>query len=138
MRAAYSPNPQGARRRPRWSRCVPWLGRLPCPRDATSPKVGIVAGLSGLTQAPNRVVVQLRSPKNPPPLALCADRPGAALPSVTVPNVDGMTSLAAASVLAKVCLNAGYDSPVGSWVISETPAAGSTVAEHSTVSLTTR
>ena len=48
-----------------------------------------------------------------------------------------MTSPAAASVLAKVCLNAGYASPVGSWVISETPAAGSTVAEHSTVSLTT-
>ena len=119
---------------------VPWCtiaGLPPLPEGRYVTKVDIV-GLSGLTQSPNRVVLRLTSPKNPPPLAPCADRPGAAVPSVAVPNVDGMNPLAAASVLAKVCLNAGYASPVGSSVISEAPAAGSTVAEHSTVTLTTR
>lgn len=57
---------------------------------------------------------------------------------VTAPNVVGMNSLAAASKLATVCLNAGYASPVGSRVASQSPIAGSKVAEHSTVTLTTR
>jgi len=119
---------------------MPWCtvaGPPPLPDGSYSTKVDIV-GLSGLTQAPNRVVVHLRSPKKPPLLAPCADQPGTAPPPVTVPNVVGATSLSAASVLAKVCLNAGYASPVGSSVISEMPAAGSEVPEHSTVTLTTR
>ena len=118
---------------------VPWCalaGLPPLPGGRYVTKVDLV-GLSGLTQRPNRVVLRLTSPKNPPSLAPCADR-GAALPPVTVPNVDGMSSLAAASVLAKVCLNAGYSSPVGSSVISEMPVAGSEVPEHSTVTLATR
>ncbi len=119
---------------------LPWCtvaGSPPLPEGRYATKVHIV-GLAGLTQTPNRVVVRLKSVTNPPPLAPCADEPGAALPPVTVPNVVGMNSLAAASVLAKVCLNAGYASPVGSLVGSETPVMGSTVAEHSTVTLTTR
>ena len=112
-------------------------GSPPLPEGRYVTKVNIV-GLSGLTHAPNRVVLHLKSPKNPPPLAPCADQPGAALPSVTVPNVDGMSSLAAASVLAKVCLNVGDASPVATSVISQTPAAGARVVEHSTVSLSTR
>jgi hypothetical protein len=112
----------------------PWCtvaGSPPLPEGRYATKVNIV-GLSGLTQAPNRVVLQLKSPKKPPLLAPCADQPGIALPSVSVPNVDGMSSLVAASVLAKVCLNAGYASPVGNSVISQTPAGGAIV--HSTVS----
>jgi hypothetical protein len=41
-------------------------------------------------------------------------------------------------VLAKACLNAVYANPVGSPVTAESPAAGSKVAEHSNVTLTTR
>ena len=118
---------------------LPWCtvaGSPPLPKGRYVTKVHIV-GLAGLTQTPNHVVVQLKSPRTPPPLAPCADEPGAPLPTVTVPNVVGMDSLAAASVLAKVCLNARYGSPVEGLVTSETPEVGSTVAEHSTVTLTT-
>jgi hypothetical protein len=119
---------------------TPWcttagLPALPSGRYVT--KLHLV-GLTGLTLNPNRVVVYLTRPKNSPPVAPCADQAGTPLPMVTVPNVMGMNSLAAASILATVCLNAGYASPVGSQVASESPIAGSKVAEHSTVILTTR
>jgi hypothetical protein len=118
----------------------PWCsvaGPPPLPAGRYVTKVDVV-GLSGLTQAPNRIVIHLTSPRNPPPLAPCADVSGSALPSVTVPNVVGVDSGVAAAVLAKACLNAGYASPVGNSVTSEAPIAGSKVAEHSTVVLTTR
>ena len=119
---------------------TPWCttaGLPPLPAGRYVTKLHLV-GLAGLTQKPNGVDVHLRGPKNPPPVAPCADRPGTQLPVITVPNVEGMNSLAAASMLATVCLNAGYASPVGSRVASESPIAGSKVAEHSTVTLTTR
>ena len=112
-------------------------GPPPLPAGSYSTKVDVV-GLAGLTRAPNRVVVHLRAPKHPPRLAPCADQPGTAPALVMVPDVVGASSLGAALVLARACLNAGYASPVGSSVISETPIAGSKVAEHSTVILTTR
>jgi hypothetical protein len=112
-------------------------GPPPLPAGSYSTRIDVV-GLANLTQAPNRVVVHLKAPKNPPRLAPCADQPGAAAASVIVPDVVGASSLAAASVLARACLNAGYASPVGSPVVSETPAAGSKVPEHSTVTLATR
>ena len=117
----------------------PWCtvaGQPPLPAGRYTTKI-VLMGLTGLTRIANPVVVDLSSPANPPPLAPCADQPGAPLLSTTVPNVVGENSLEAASVLAKVCLNAGYASPAGSWVTSEAPVAGSTVAEHSTVTLTT-
>jgi PASTA domain len=119
---------------------MPWCtvaGQPPLPAGRYVTKVHLV-GLTGLTSFPNQVVVHLTSPTNPPPVAPCADQPGIPQPSVSVPNVVGMNSLAAASLLAKVCLNAGYTSPVGSSVISESPAAGSNVPEHATVTLSTR
>lgn len=119
---------------------IPWCtvaGLPPLPTGKYVTKVDIV-GLSGLTRAPNRVSVDLRSPAHPPKLAACADRPGTTPPSVTVPNVLGENSLGAASTLAKECLNAAYANPVGSLVTSEAPVPGSVVAEHSTVTLTTR
>ena len=111
-------------------------GPPPLPAGSYSTKVDLV-GLGGLTQVPNQVVVHLRAPKNPPRLAPCADRPGTTTAPVTVPDVVGASSSAAASVLAGACLNATYASPVGSSVISETPSAGSVVPEHSTVNLFT-
>jgi PASTA domain len=118
----------------------PWCsvaGPPPLPAGRYVTKVDVV-GLTGLTQAPNRIVIHLSSPKNPPRLAPCADVAGAPLPTVAVPNVVGMESGVAAAVLAKLCLNAGYASPVANSVMSEVPTAGSKVAEHSTVTLTTR
>ena len=112
-------------------------GSPPLPPGIYSTKVDLV-GLSGLTQAANRVVVHLRAPKNPPRLAPCADEPGMAPAPVTVPDVVGASSSAAAFVLARACLNAGYAAPVGSSVIAETPPVGSMVPEHSTVTLSTR
>ena len=112
-------------------------GPPPLPAGSYVTKVDVV-GLGGLTQAPNRVVVHLSPPKNPPRLAPCADQPGSPPAPVTVPDVVGASSLGAALVLARACLNAGYASPVGSPVISETPIAGSKVPEHSTVILTTQ
>ena len=119
---------------------TPWCttaGLPPLPAGRYVTKLHLV-GLTGLTQKPNRVVVHLTGPKNPPPVAPCADQSGTPLPVITVPNVVGMNSMTAASMLATVCLNAGYASPVGSWVASESPLAGSKVAEHSTVTLATR
>jgi len=112
-------------------------GPPPLPAGTYSTKVDVV-GLDGLTQPLNRVVVHLKAPKNPPRLASCADQPGTAPAPVVVPNVVGASSSAAASMLARACLNAGYASPVGSSVTSEIPTAGSRVPEHSTVTLTTR
>jgi PASTA domain len=112
-------------------------GPPPLPAGRYATKLNLI-GLGGLTQAPNRVLVSLSKPRHEPPLAPCADVPGVALPQVTVPNVVGASSSAAALVLARACLNAGYTSPVKSQVISEAPTAGSTVPEHSTVTLSTR
>ena len=95
-------------------------------------------GLSGETQPPNRVVVALSAPAEPPVLALCAVVPGTVTPTVTVPNVVGLSSSLAALSLAHACLNTGYASPVGTRVTAEAPAPGSKVAEHSTVILTTQ
>jgi hypothetical protein len=51
--------------------------------------------------------------------------------------VIGDSSSAAALVFAKACLNAGYAGPVGTQVRTESPPAGATVPEFSTVTLTT-
>jgi PASTA domain len=110
-------------------------GLPPLPAGSYTTKVDVVG--VRVSQAP-RVVVQLSAPTNPPRLAPCADQPGRSPAPVTVPDVVGASSLAAAGVFARACLNTGYASPVGSSVISETPSAGSTVPEHSTVTLTTR
>jgi hypothetical protein len=112
-------------------------GPPPLPAGSYHTKVHIV-GLTGLTHVQNRVVVNLSTPKNPPRLAPCADQPGKSPVPVTLPNVVGASSLGAALVLAKACLNAVYANPVGTLVISEAPVAGSKVPEHSTVTLTTR
>jgi PASTA domain len=112
---------------------VAGLPPLPAGRYAT--KIDVVG--VRVSQAP-RVVVHLEAPKNPPRLAPCADQTGRSPAAVTVPDVVGANSLAAAEVFARACLNTGYASPVGSSVISETPSAGATVPEHSTVTLTTR
>ena len=112
-------------------------GLPPLPGGRYSTTVDVV-GLTGLTQRPNRVVVELDSPKHPSPLAPCADQPNATPRSVTVPNVLGESELIAALVIAKACLNAVYASPVGTRVISESPMPGSMVSEHSKVTLGTR
>ncbi len=55
----------------------PWCtvaGSPPLPEGRYVTKVNIV-GPSGLTQAPNRVALQLKSPKKPPPLVPCAISP---------------------------------------------------------------
>jgi hypothetical protein len=51
--------------------------------------------------------------------------------------VVGDTSSGAALVLSRACLHAGYANPVGPSVTSESPTAGSKVAEYSTVTLST-
>jgi hypothetical protein len=113
------------------------VGPPPLPAGRYSTKVHLV-GLSGMTHTPNRVVVFLEAPANPPPPAPCAVTPGSVHMMVTVPNVVGYSSSLAAFALAKACLNASYADPVGTSVISESPAAGTKLPEHSTVSLTTR
>ncbi len=118
----------------------PWCtvsGQPPLPAGRYATKV-VLNGLNGLTRTPNPVAVDLSSPANPVPPAPCADTPGIAPPLVTVPNVVGLSSSLAAFPLASACLNAGYANPVGTHVISESPVAGSTVPEHSTVILTTQ
>jgi hypothetical protein len=95
-------------------------------------------GLDGQTRAPNQIVVTLSAPTNPPVLAPCAVVPGAPTATITVPNVVGLSSSLAALSLAHACLNTGYASPVGKRVTTEAPVAGSKVAEHSTVILTTQ
>ncbi len=97
-----------------------------------------VVGLAGLTERPNRVAVTLKAPGNPPLTAPCADRPGRAPAAVTIPDVVGAHPAVAALVLARACLNAVYADPVGTSVATESPAAGATVPEHSTVTLSTR
>jgi hypothetical protein len=120
--------------------CTVSNGRLtkpPLPAGRYSTKFHLV-GLTGLTQSPNPVVVSLTAPAKPPALAPCADVPGTALPTVTVPDVVGLSSIVAAVPLASACLNTGYANPVGTHVIAESPVAGSKVPEHSTVILTTQ
>jgi hypothetical protein len=97
-----------------------------------------LVGLDGETQPVNRVVVTLSAPATPPVVAACAVVPGTATPTVTVPNVVGLSASFAALALAHACLATGYASPVGTRVTAEAPAAGSKVAEHSTVILTTQ
>jgi hypothetical protein len=109
----------------------------PLPAGRYSTVVQLV-GLDGETRPPNRIVVTLSAPAKQPVLAPCAVVPGAATPIITVPNVVGLSSSLAALSLAHACLNAGYASPVGTRVTAEAPAAGSKVAEHSTIILTTQ
>jgi hypothetical protein len=109
----------------------------PLPAGRYSTVVQLV-GLDGETQPANRVVVSLSAPAEPPAVAPCAVVPGTATPTVTVPNVVGLSSSLAALTLAHACLVTGYASPVGTRVTAEAPAAGSKVAEHSTVMLTTQ
>lgn len=109
----------------------------PLPAGKYSTVVQLV-GLDGETRAPNKVVVTLSTPAKPPALAPCAVVSGTATPTVTVPNVVGLSSSLAALSLAHACLNTSYASPVGTRVTAEAPAAGSKVVEHSTVILTTQ
>jgi hypothetical protein len=111
-------------------------GPPPLPSGGYFTKIDI-AGLDGLTRAPNRIAVHLTAPKDPPQPAPCAEKPGTAPALVMVPNVVGAHVLAAASTFAALCLNADYSDPVGKTVTAETPVAGSEVAAHSTVELTT-
>jgi hypothetical protein len=111
-------------------------GLPPLPGGEYSTKVDIV-GLNGLTGTPNRVVIRLVRPGRRPKPATCTNH-RAPMPPVIVPNVIGESSLVAASVFAKVCLNAVYAKPGGDSVTSEAPLPGSLVAEHATVTLTTR
>ena len=109
----------------------------PLPAGTYATVVQLV-GLDGQTQRPNRIAVRLAAPAKPPVLAPCAVVPGTATPTITVPNVVGLSSSLAALSLAHACLNTGYVSPVGTRVTVESPSAGSKVAEHSTVILTTQ
>ncbi len=109
----------------------------PLPAGKYSAVVQLV-GLDGDTRAQNRVVVTLAASKKPLVYPPCTDLPGHPIPTVTVPNVVGLSSSAAALSFAHACLNAGYASPVGTHVTAEAPVAGSTVAEHSTVILSTQ
>jgi PASTA domain len=120
------------------TRLSPWCttaGLPPLPPGRYVTKLRLV-GLTGLTQTPNQVVVHLRKLKNPPPTARCADQSGTLVPVVTVPDVVGMSPLAAAVGLATACLNTLYASSPGNRVVSESPSAGSKVPEHSNVTLT--
>jgi hypothetical protein len=133
-------DPAGNAPSPSFPNCTESNGKQippPLPAGKYSTVVQIV-GLDGETQSPNRVVVTLSAPAKPPAVAPCAVVPGVATPTVTVPNVVGLSSSLAALALAHACLNTGYASPVGMRVTAEAPAAGSKVAEHSTVILTTQ
>lgn len=109
----------------------------PLPAGRYSTVVEFV-GLAGLTQTPNRVVVTLKAPAKPAELAPCAETSTTAPTLVTVPDVVGESSSIAAFAFAKACLNAGWANPVGTHVVSESPAANSKVPEFSTVTLATR
>jgi hypothetical protein len=109
----------------------------PLPAGTYSTQMQFV-GLNGKTTPPNHVAVTLLAPAKPPVLAPCADVPGAATPTVTVPNVVGLSSSLAALSFAHACINAGWTSPVGTHVTAEAPVAGAKVPEHSTVMLTTQ
>jgi len=120
--------------------CVVSDGRdVPPPLPAGRYRTTVdIVGLTGKTQPANRVVVTLRAPATPPKLAPCAATPTTAPTLVTVPDVVGESSSIAAFAFAGACLNAAWASPVGTRVVSESPAAGSKVAEYSTVTVTTR
>jgi hypothetical protein len=113
------------------------MSQPPLPAGRYSTKVSL-AGLSRLTRPPNRVVVTLRAPAEPPVLPPCTETPSTAPNLVTVPNVVGDSSSGAALVFSKACLNAGYANPVGTRVMSESPPANTKVPEYSTVTLVTR
>jgi hypothetical protein len=112
------------------------VSQPPLPAGRYSTKLSI-AGLPGLTRAPNRIVVRLTPPAQAPVYPPCTETPSSAPRGVAVPNVIGDSSSAAALVFAKACLNAGYAGPVGTQVRTESPPAGATVPEFSTVTLTT-
>jgi hypothetical protein len=134
------PEPSGSSPSPLSPNCTVSRGQMsppPLPAGTYLTKVDIV-GLDGLIRAPNRVVVSLRAPARPPKLGPCAETPATTPTLVTVPDVVGDSSSAAALVLSDACLNAGYASPVGHQVMTEAPTAGSKVPEYSTVTLTTR
>ena len=134
------PEPSGSSPSPLSPNCTVSHGQMsppPLPAGRYLTKVDIV-GLDGLFRAPNRVVVSLRAPARPPKLGPCAETPTTVPTLITVPDVVGDSSSAAASVLGDACLNTGYASPVGHQVIAEAPTAGSKVPEYSTVTLTTR
>jgi len=123
-----------------WPICVEANGRVsppPLPAGRYVTKLHVV-GLARLTMRPNRVTVVLEAPAKAPALAPCAETPSTATMTATVPNVLGEGSLIAANAFAKACLNAGWANPVGTRVISESPPAGSTVPEYSTVTLGTQ
>ena len=87
----------------------------PLPAGRYSTVVQLV-GLDGEAQPANRLVVTLSAPAKPPTVAPCAVVPGTATPTVTVPNVVGLSSSLAALSLAHACLTTGYASPVGTHV----------------------
>jgi hypothetical protein len=95
-------------------------------------------GLTGLAQTPGRATVTLEAPAKPPELAPCAETSTTAPTLVTVPDVVGQSSSAAAFAFARACLDAAWTNPVGTRVVSESPSASSKVPEYSTVTLTTR
>ena len=133
-------SPAGSTPSPSNPNCIVSNGKQgppPLPAGRYSTVVQLV-GLNAETQTPNRVVVTLSASGKKSVLAPCAVVPGTATPTITVPNVVGLSSSLAALALAHACLNTGYASPVGTHVIGESPAAGSKVAEHSTVNLTTQ
>jgi hypothetical protein len=135
------PSPSGSSHpTPLSPNCVLSRGKVvapPLPAGRYTTKVDIV-GLDRLTRAAKSVTVSLTAPANPPKLPPCSETTTTAASLVTVPNVVGAGSSIAADALSKVCLNTGYASPVGSSVVSQSPVAGSKVAEYSTVTLTTK
>lgn len=119
--------------------CTESAGRLsqpPLPAGRYVTRLSI-AGLPGLTRAPNRIVVTLTPPAREPAYPPCTKTPSSAPQGVTVPDVLGDSSSGAALVLAEACLNARYADPVGTRVRAESPPAGAMVLEFSTVTLTT-
>ena len=112
------------------------LSQPPLPAGRYSTKL-LIAGLPGLTRSPNRIVVTLTPPAHAPLYPPCTEAPPSARDDVTVPDVVGDSSIGAALAFAGACLNAGYADPVGTRVRAESPPAGSTVPEFSTVTITT-
>jgi hypothetical protein len=107
---------------------------LPAGRYATELSI---AGLPGLTRLPNRIVVTLTPPARALVSPPCTETPSSVPHGVTVPDVVGASSSTAALVFASACLNARYADPVGTRVRGESPPAGTTVPEFSTVTLST-
>lgn len=120
--------------------CVLEAGRQsppPLPAGSYTTKVDIV-GLDGLTGPAPPVRVRISAPAHPPPLPPCAETPTSAPALETVPNVVGLGVFLATVALGNTCLQTGYADPVGKTVVSQSPAAGSRVAEYSTVGVTTK